>query len=217
MKFKYMIRGLGLGIIITAAVMGAYNRNAVADARVQVLKEYGLGEEPTVIGETETSEEETEASTVSETTEPVILRDETVEAEISSVLDAAVDAEQAATTEPDAEALVVETTMQTAEPEPDEQTMEEAEPQEPSTEAVVIVTPSDETVETGDAIQIVIAKGDDSGTVSRKLYNAGLIENAAEYDAFLMQHGYDKKISTGTKTIYATDSWQEIAEKLTRK
>lgn len=215
MKFKYMIRGLGLGIIITAAVMGAYNRNAVADARVQVLKEYGLGEEPTVIGETETSEEETEASTVSETTEPVILRDETVEAEISSVLDAAVDAEQAATTEPDAEALVVETTMQTAEP--DEQTMGEAEPQEPSTEAVVIVTPSDETVETGDAIQIVIAKGDDSGTVSRKLYNAGLIENAAEYDAFLMQHGYDKKISTGTKTIYATDSWQEIAEKLTRK
>lgn len=215
MKFKYMIRGLGLGIIITAAVMGAYNRNAVADARVQVLKEYGLGEEPTVIGETETSEEETEASTVSETTEPVILRDETVEAEISSVLDAAVDAEQAATTEPDAEALEAESTTQTAEP--DEQTMEEAEPQEPSTEAVVIVTPSDETVETGDAIQIVIAKGDDSGTVSRKLYNAGLIENAAEYDAFLMQHGYDKKISTGTKTIYATDSWQEIAEKLTRK
>lgn len=215
MKFKYMIRGLGLGIIITAAVMGAYNRNAVADARVQVLKEYGLGEEPTVIGETETSEEETEASTVSETTEPVILRDETVEAEISSVLDAAVDAEQAATTEPDAEALEAESTTQTAEP--DEQTMEEAEPQEPSTEAVVIVTPSDETVETGDAIQIVIAKGDDSGTVSRKLYNAGLIENAAEYDAFLMQHGYDKKISTGTKTIYVTDSWQDIAEKLTRK
>lgn len=215
MKFKYMIRGLGLGIIITAAVMGAYNRNAVADARVQVLKEYGLGEEPIVIGETETSEEETEGSTVSETTEPVILRDETAEAEISSVLDAAVDAEQAATTEPDTETPVVEITTQTAEV--DEQTMEEAEPQEPSTEAVVIVTPSDETVETGDAIQIVVAKGDDSGTVSRKLYNAGLIENAAEYDAFLMQHGYDKKISTGTKTIYATDSWQEIAEKLTRK
>ena len=70
---------------------------------------------------------------------------------------------------------------------------------------------------TEDEIQIVISKGDDSGTVSRKLYNAGLIENAAEYDAFLMQHGYDKKISTGTKIIYATDSWQEIAEKLTSK
>ena len=212
-----MIRGLGLGIIMTAAIMGAYNRNAVADARVQVLKEYGLGEDPIVIGDTAASEEGTEESAISETTEPVILRDETVESEIDSVLDAAVDAEQAGATETDAEVLVAENTTQTAEPEPDEQTVEEAEPQEPSTEAVVIVTRSDETVETGDAIQIVIAKGDDSGTVSRKLYNAGLIENAAEYDAFLMQHGYDKKISTGTKTIYATDSWQEIAEKLTRK
>ena len=215
MKLKYMLRGLGLGIIITAAVMGAYSRNAVADARVQVLKEYGLGEEPVVIDETETSEEDTESSTISETTEPVILRDEDVEAEISSVLDSAIDAEQTSTEQqesPDEETLEDATqTVETVEP------STSAEQQEPSTEAVVIVTPSDEPSNTEDGIQIVISKGDDSGTVSRKLYNAGLIENAAEYDAFLMQHGYDKKISTGTKIIYATDSWQEIAEKLTSK
>lgn len=216
MKLKYMLRGLGLGIIITAAVMGACSRNAVADARVQVLKEYGLGEEPVVTGETENSEEDTESSTISETTEPVILRDEDVESEISSVLDAAIDAEHASTEQQESpvEETLEDATTQTAE------TVEQAtsaEQQEPSTEAVVIVTPSDEPSNTGDGIQIVISKGDDSGTVSRKLYNAGLIENAAEYDAFLMQHGYDKKISTGTKIIYATDSWQEIAEKLTSK
>lgn len=216
MKLKYMLRGLGLGIIITAAVMGAYSRNAVADARVQVLKEYGLGEEPVLIGETETSEEDTESSTISETTEPVILRDEDVESEISSVLDAAIDAEQASTEqqEPLIEETLEDATTQTVETVEQETS---AEQQEPSEEAVVIVTSSDEPSNTGDGIQIVISKGDDSGTVSRKLYNAGLIENAAEYDAFLMQHGYDKKISTGTKIIYATDSWQEIAEKLTRK
>ena len=216
MKLKYMLRGLGLGIIITAAVMGAYSRNAVADARVQVLKEYGLGEEPVVTVETENSEEDIESSTISETTEPVILRDEDVEAEISSVLDSAIDAEQASPEQQDSpvEEALEDATTQTVE------TVEQAtsaEQQEPSTEAVVIVTPSDEPSNTEDEIQIVISKGDDSGTVSRKLYNAGLIENAAEYDAFLMQHGYDKKISTGTKIIYATDSWQEIAEKLTSK
>lgn len=216
MKLKYMLRGLGLGIIITAAVMGAYGRNAVADARVQVLKEYGLGEEPVVTVETENSEEDIESSTISETTEPVILRDEDVEAEISSVLDSAIDAEQASPEQQDSpvEEALEDATTQTVE------TVEQAtsaEQQEPSTEAVVIVTSSDEPSNTEDEIQIVISKGDDSGTVSRKLYNAGLIENAAEYDAFLMQHGYDKKISTGTKIIYATDSWQEIAEKLTSK
>ena len=44
MKFKYLMRGIGLGVIITAVVMGAYSRSAVADARVSVLKEYGLDE-----------------------------------------------------------------------------------------------------------------------------------------------------------------------------
>lgn len=62
----------------------------------------------------------------------------------------------------------------------------------------------------------MIATGDDSGTVARKLYNAGLIQNADEYDSFLIQHGYDKRLTTGTKTINVTDSWQEIAEKITR-
>lgn len=37
MKFKYMIRGLGIGVIITAAIMGAYNRNAVAEDRKSVV------------------------------------------------------------------------------------------------------------------------------------------------------------------------------------
>ena len=58
---------------------------------------------------------------------------------------------------------------------------------------------------------------DDSGTASRKLKNAGIIENAAEYDAFLMQHGYDRKLCTGTKTINSNDTWQQIAEKLISK
>jgi len=38
MKLKYMLRGMGIGVVITAAVMGAYSRNAVADARVAVLR-----------------------------------------------------------------------------------------------------------------------------------------------------------------------------------
>ena len=51
MKAKYILRGLGLGMIITAVVLGAYTRSAVADARVAILKEYGIGEE-SVLAET---------------------------------------------------------------------------------------------------------------------------------------------------------------------
>ena len=82
--------------------------------------------------------------------------------------------------------------------------------------SAVVVVPSDEEEASGETVEIVIESGDDSGTVSRKLQNAGVIENASEFDAFLMQHGYDKKISTGKKVIGVADTWQEIADKISR-
>ncbi len=82
--------------------------------------------------------------------------------------------------------------------------------------SAIVVVPSDEEEVSGETVEIVIESGDDSGTVSRKLQNAGVIENASEFDAFLMQHGYDKKISTGKKVIGVADTWQEIADKISR-
>ncbi|MDE6915274.1 MAG: hypothetical protein K2P39_00535 [Lachnospiraceae bacterium] len=202
MKLKYMLRGLGIGVVVTAAVMGAHNRNAVADARVAVLKEYGIGEEARLVGETEPSgemaSEELPEVTV---TESVSARDEEKESELNAALDAAKADEQGGMTEP-GEMQLPEEGSGDAE--------SGVEPSEPG--SVIVVTPSGE----GDSVEIVIVSGDDSGTVARKLYNAGVIENASEYDAFLMQHGYDKRLTTGTKTIDAADSWQEIAEKITQ-
>ncbi len=209
MKFKYMIRGLGIGIVITAAVMGAYSRNAVADARVAVLREYGLGEESRLVGESEDPEEHTAAGP----TEQPIVRDEETESEISSVLDAAKESERADMTEP---ATVSGEEASTQLPGGSDGEQESSGDGDPEPSSAIIVTPTDGESTAGDAVEIVIASGDDSGTVARKLFNAGLIENAAEYDAFLMQHGYDKRLSTGTKTIGVTDSWQEIADKITR-
>ncbi len=234
MKFKYMIRGLGLGVIITAAVLGAYNRNAVADARVAVLKDYGLDGESPLEEETSTAAEEA--------TEPVIMRDEEKEAEIESVLDAARDAEN-----PDNGASDGQTPNgEVSDGEPSDGEVSDGEPSdgEPSDGEVsdgntsdsqasdaapsgqetpeqgssaVVVVPSDEEEASGETVEIVIESGDDSGTVSRKLQNAGVIQNASEFDAFLMQHGYDKKISTGKKVIGVADTWQEIADKISRR
>lgn len=201
MKAKYLLRGLGLGMIITAVVMGAYTKSAVARARVDVLKEYGIGEEAAlketlvdVEKESEEQERETVASSAVETqTQQVDTPyDEALESKIDSVLDAA-RAEQEGT---QSVALDEEAVSTVSTQVPKEQEAED---------------------EQGKVITIEISKGDDSGSVSRKLKNAGLVENAAEFDAFLMQHGYDKKLNTGTKTINIADSWQEIAEKLIRK
>lgn len=214
MKFKYMIRGLGIGVIITAAIMGAYNRNAVADARVAVLREYGLGEESRLVGEIESSDENASEDVPADAlTEQEVMRDEEIESEINSVLDEAKESEQVNMAEPGAE-----TGEQSSAGALDSSDVGAEISDVSGSEAASAMgdAPSGEGTALGDVVEIVIASGDDSGTVARKLYNVGLIENASEYDAYLMQHGYDKRLSTGTKTINATDSWQEIAEKITK-
>jgi hypothetical protein len=220
MKLKYMLRGLGIGVIVTAAIMGAYNRNAVADAkaqaRVDVLREYGFGEEPTLVDNESESEEEA-SETVSETEEtiPIIIRDEVKESEVESVIESAKAAEKETETEPESSSSEVESNAGEAkatEIKSEEESEAESSSQQTSSDAEV-----NNDVEVPETINITVSRGDDSGTVSRKLYNAGIVDSASEYDAYLMQHGYDKRISVGTKTINVTDTWQEIAEKLTGK
>jgi hypothetical protein len=200
--------------------MGAYNRNAVADAkaqaRVDVLREYGFGEEPTLVeNESESEEEASEIVSETEETIPIIVRDEVKESEVESVIESAKAAEKETETEPESSSSEVESNAGEAkatEIKSEEESEAESSSQQTSSDAEV-----NNDVEVPETINITVSRGDDSGTVSRKLYNAGIVDSASEYDAYLMQHGYDKRISVGTKTINVTDTWQEIAEKLTGK
>lgn len=65
--------------------------------------------------------------------------------------------------------------------------------------------------------QITVSSGDGSDTVAEKLYEAGLVSDAAAYDRYLCQNGYDKKICTGVKTIPAGATEAEIAKILTTR
>ena len=168
MKAKYILRGLGLGMIITAVVLGAYTRSAVADARVAILKEYGIGEESVLaetlvdVEESGLSEEENEnviEPTVGENVVPdTIPYNEELESEIQSALDAAETMEQGG--QADVSDAVSGDDLGSQQEETESKDMSAAEEQ-------------------GNAVTIEILKGDDSGTVARKLYNAGIVENAA--------------------------------------
>lgn len=70
---------------------------------------------------------------------------------------------------------------------------------------------------TGAAKQITVSSGDGSDAVAEKLYEAGLVSDAAAYDKYLCQNGYDKKICTGVKTIPAGATEAEIAKILTTR
>lgn len=264
-RAKYILRGLGVGIVVTAVLMGIYTRQAVADARVKVLKEYGIGEEAKIVepevipfgdgtpqqttelnGEADTemaaeSAAETGTAAPETTAEPEM--ETKPEAETKTEIAAKPEAETKTETAAKAEAQTkTETKAETqtkTETKAEAQTKTEAKAEtqtktEAKTEAQTQKNPETEKnaaesksaaesaakaetkTDNNKAITIVIVSGDDSGTVARKLHNAGLVANAAEFDAFLMQHGYDKRINTGTKTFNRDDSWQKIAEKITR-
>lgn len=213
MKLKYYLRGLGIGILITGLIMGISQKNAVASARAEVMRAYAqdaLQDEPSESLLVEEQE-----------SEPVLVRgeEETPDNKNLEVNWQDVNGENKDPENPDGESPQ-ENIPQEEGPEP--ASVPEADIPDPSSvsekeessEAVVIVNPGAAALD-AQTVTITISRGDDSGTVSRKLYNAGLIESASEYDAFLMQHGYDKRINTGEKVIGLNDSWQEIAEKIT--
>lgn len=204
MKLKYYLRGLGIGILITGLIMGISQKNAVASARAEVMRAYAqeaLENEPSE----SLPAKEQEA-------EPVLVREdgEAPDGKNPEVDWQDVNGDNSNSGNPESEASEADTPETGSVPETDSTEPSSA----PEEEAVVIVNPGAAALD-AQTVTITISRGDDSGTVSRKLYNAGLIESASEYDAFLMQHGYDKRINTGDKVIGLNDSWLEIAEKIT--
>ena len=208
MKLKYYLRGLGIGIAVTALLMGYSNKNRAAEPKAEVATEETAGDLLVDRNGEATTEEVIEQSTVEnvtvETDSAETSEEETSQQETASELESSTqEAETITETE-----SVTETETESVQA---EETTDKKEQTQSSTEA-----------DAGNAlpqttIEINIVRGDDSGTVARKLQNAGIVESATEYDAYLMQHGYDKKIRVGKVEIPVDATWQEIAEYISGK
>ena len=65
-------------------------------------------------------------------------------------------------------------------------------------------------------IRFVISSGQGSDVIAANLQKAGLIDDAAAYDDFLCEKGYDKKLRAGEHVIHAGADKEEIAKELMR-
>lgn len=208
MKLKYYLRGLGIGIVVTALLMGYSNKNRAAEPKAESATEETAGDLLADRNGEATTEEVIEQSTVenvtvetdsAETSEEGTSQEATASELEGSIQEAETITETESVTETETESVQAE------------ETTDKKEQTQSSTEA-----------DAGNAlpqttIEINIVRGDDSGTVARKLQNAGMVESATEYDAYLMQHGYDKKIRVGKVEIPVDATWQEIAEYISGK
>lgn len=212
MKLKYYLRGLGIGMIVTALILGISFSNR-QDQTSQIMTDDQIRERAAELGMVDSSELTLAALQNSEKQPTEGTPEETTQTQeqnnIETEPETTVPAETQATVEP-------ETTQEpeaTAEPEPGK-TAEPEKTAGPETTAEPEVTEAPQRTQTA---SITIQRGDDSGSASRRLYEAGLVENAKAFDNYLCNNGYSRSINPGTYEIAPGTSEEEIAKIITGK
>lgn len=227
MKLRYYLRGLGIGIVVTALLMGLTKGGAketLSDdeiiARAEAL---GMVQSSVLSSDLNHEEQGEDGVTVSYNTaldEPDIaaLPDS---AGTDQTGDAAgvVDTE---TTDKTADAADTVDSEKVADSAGDSEKVADATgDSEGSTKASdtdVADNSTKATDTTGAAtITVTINSGDGSDTVARRLTELGVITDAGDFDRYLCQNGYDKKLATGNHEINAGAGYQEIAEILIKR
>ncbi len=197
MKLRYYLRGLGIGMAVTALILGI-GFSGRQGQEAQTLTDEQIRERASELGMVDSSE--LTLAALQNSAQPQT----TLEPEVTEEPEAT--AEPETTTEPEATAEPETTTEPEATAEPEMTTEPEA------TEAPELITAPEQSQTT-----ITIKKGSDSGSVSRQLYEAGLVENAKAFDNYLCNNGYSRSISPGIYEIAPGTSEEEIAKIITGK
>ena len=183
MKLKYYLRGLGIGILVTAVIMGV-----TQGSRKETLSDREIRERAAALGMVEpgNSLADLEAAETPAATEIP----EAIETPAATETPEAAET-PAATEIPEA----IETPVATETPE---------------VTARPTQKPAEE--EEGSSYTFEIQAGDSSYQVAYRLQQAGLVADARDFDNYLCSKGYDRKLKTGSYEIPETATEEEISE-----
>ena len=201
MKLKYYLRGLGIGILVTAVIMGV-----TQGSRKETLSDREIRERAAALGMVEpgNSLADLEAAETPAATEIP----EAIETPAATETPEAAET-PAATETPEA----VETPAATEIPEAAETpaaTEAPAATETPEVTARPTQKPAEE--EEGSSYTFEIQAGDSSYQVAYRLQQAGLVADARDFDNYLCSKGYDRKLKTGSYEIPETATEEEISE-----
>ena len=221
MRLKYYLRGLGIGIVVTAVIMGvSANRPGPVMTDEQIIaraKELGMVEQEGILaeiaGESVAAVDQTEEAKAEAPKQEEAKAEEAKAEEAKAETPEQEEAKAEAPKQEDAKAEAPK--QEEVKAEAPEQ--EEAKAETPKTETADQETGKPETVQKTSSVVVSIYPGEGSYTVSRKLAALGLVESADIYDKFLCQNGYDKKLCTGNYTITEGATADEIARILTKR
>ncbi|MCR5785407.1 MAG: hypothetical protein K6G40_07190 [Eubacterium sp.] len=186
MRFKYYLRGIGIGILTATIIL-----MIVINAKGGIMTDEKVVKRATQLGYVLQSEEESQ--TVEEKYASGDAEEETAETDTA---EDTVSEEDAAEDTSDNESETEDTAEETAAEDTEEDT-----------------TVHEESF----TVSFTVGNADGSETVSRNLYEAGLIDDADDYNDYLIDNGYERKLRTGTYTIESGLSYEEITDILLRR
>lgn len=203
MNVKSYLKGIGVGMIVASLILiiaGNIN-NRMSDADViKRAKELGM----------------VEASAVNQSTETVVAvnTEETKENE------------EAETKENSAETSTVETTedktvVENNTTDTDKDTSEDTKPEDAnvSEDNVADSNVIDDTTDTvkentGETVKVEVRSGMSSESVSLAVKNAGLVDDDTEFNKYLCENGYDKRLRVGSFDIPSGSDFETISKYL---
>lgn len=256
MKLKYYLRGMGIGIILTAIVMGfalGGRRKTISDAEViERAKALGMVEAGSGVlsqhsgqeqeGEnneatSDTSLDEKGAKVPEEINQGLASTDQSIsdifektpegedqKAEVAGATkkDTQKESPEEVTENAAATEAVTTDTAKTKTEMPEVKEPEEVAAEVNETEAnenkvnETEITENDTPVNTGgyttsDTKTITIPGGVSSDSVAAILYKEGIVDNATNFNRYLIEHNKDRYIRSGSKTIPAGADYEQIA------
>ena len=210
MRIRMYLRGLGIGIVVTALLMGftSGRKQTMTDEEIKAkAAALGMVEQETVLKPV-VSQEPVQESITEPTEAPTPKPTETPTPEPTAT--PTPEPTETPTPEP-TEAPTPEPTEAPAPEEKQDDKPDQAETAKPEETK----EQSGQNVKTEGTFTLQIAGGYGSEKVCALLEKGGLISSAADFDKYLCDHGYDHKIRTGTYTIAAGSDYETIAKIIT--
>ena len=202
MKLKYYLRGLGVGVICTAIVMGialsGNKKETLTDAEV-IERARLLGmvmeEEKSDSGEDGSQQKESGKEETPEQNSVSVTPEKEKPQEKDAQEDKPLDKADKKDEEADGKADDKESGKQEDRGQPDS--------------GNVVSQPSGSNQ---DVVEVEIKEGEYSDVISQKLFQAGLIPDAGKFNAYLTQKGVDDSLRIGVHLIPAGSTADEIIE-----
>ena len=225
MKLKYYLRGLGIGIVVTAIVMSVMNNNgkSMSDEEIKSrAAELGMVEENTLLVETKKA-----SQNAADVAEAKYLAKEVLEKKKEPVISVSEDTSSTSSSTkpaiPEKDDTVSLPSIGTKADEKEDgqakksSTSSSVKPSGTKSSSTKSSSSSAKPAEAVETVNITISSGQSSMSIAQACEAAGLVESAFEFDRFLSANGYDRKLATGNHVIPQNATADEIGKLLTQK